>query len=399
VEGQEPRAGWSPLIWYALVAAATQMLWLSFAAITTDTAHHYDVSVTAVGWLSEIFPLLYVVLAIPAGALLDRHFRPALSAAAGLMAAGAFIRLGGDAFAWAMAGQVAVAIAQPVILSAIGRLAGEYLTEGDRANGIAVGSAGNFIGMLVALGLGPVLGGHGHLQRLLAVEAVLAVIPVAGLAWALRRPGHATAERSAIAGGAARALWGIPELRTLCSLVFLGFGIFVAIATWLQTLLHPDGVSDTTAGLLLVAMIVAGVVGCAAVAPAVSQRRRERSYMFAAVAVTVAGCLVCGASKSLAVRAIVLVAIGLLLLSALPIVLTAAERLAGPLAGTAGAIVWLAGNLGGLAVAVLVQVLVHHTLGAFAAMAAVAALGFPLAARLPRAQQRALDASVPVADG
>jgi predicted MFS family arabinose efflux permease len=398
VEGQPPPARWSPLIWYALVAAATQMLWLTFAAITTDTAHHYDVSVTAVGWLSEIFPLLYVVLAIPAGALLDRHFRPALAAAAGLMAAGGFIRLGGDEFAWAMAGQVAVAVAQPVILSAIGRLAGEYLTEGDRANGIAVGSAGNFVGMLVALGLGPALGGHGHLQRLLAVEAALAVIPVIGLAWALRRPGHATEERAAIAGGAARALWKLPELRTLCSLVFLGFGIFVALATWLQTLFHPDGVSDTTAGLLLVAMILAGVVGCVAIAPAVSQRRSERPYMLAATAVTVAGCLICGASTSLALRAVALVAIGLLLLSALPIVLTGAERLAGPLAGTAGAIVWLAGNLGGLVVAVLVQVLVHHVFGAFAAMAAVAAIGFPLAARLPRGQDLGLDAPVRVAE-
>ena len=38
-------------------------------------------------------------------------------------------------------------------------------------------------------------------------------------------------------------------MRTLCTLVFLGFGIFVALATWLQTLLHPDGVSDATAGI------------------------------------------------------------------------------------------------------------------------------------------------------
>jgi hypothetical protein len=79
-------------------------------------------------------------------------------------------------------------------------------------------------------------------------------------------------------------------------------------------------------------------------------------------------------------------------------VLTGAERLAGSLAGTAGAIVWLAGNLGGLVVAVLVQVLVHHVFGAFAAMAAVAAIGFPLAARLPRGQDLGLDAPVPVAE-
>ena len=373
-----------------------QMLWLTFAAITTDTAHHYGVSVTAVGWLSEIFPLLYVVLAIPAGALLDRHFRPALGAAAALMAAGACIRLGGDRFLWAIAGQITIAVAQPVILSAIGLLAGQYLVERDRANGIAVGSAGNFVGMLIALGLGPALGAHGHLERLLAVEAALALIPVAGLAFALRRPGHATGERAAIAGSAARALWQLPELRTLCSLVFLGFGIFVALATWLQTLLHHDGVSDTTAGVLLVAMVIAGVVGCATLAPVVSQRRRERAYMLVTVAVTTTGCLVCGASTSLALRAVMLVAIGLLLLSALPIVLTGAERLAGPLAGTAGAIVWMAGNLGGLVIAVLVQVLVHHTFGAFGALAAVALLGFPLASRLPRVQNRRLDTPVPV---
>ena len=61
---------------YALVCAATQVLWLTYAAITTETARRYGVSVGAVGWLAEIFPLLYVALAIPAGILLDRWFRP-----------------------------------------------------------------------------------------------------------------------------------------------------------------------------------------------------------------------------------------------------------------------------------------------------------------------------------
>jgi hypothetical protein len=72
VEARRARAGWGVVIAYSLLAAATQMLWLTYAAITTDAAHRYGVSVGAIGWLAEIFPLLYVVLAIPAGALLDR---------------------------------------------------------------------------------------------------------------------------------------------------------------------------------------------------------------------------------------------------------------------------------------------------------------------------------------
>ena len=63
-------------------------------------------------------------------------------------------------------------------------------------------------------------------------------------------------------------------------------------------------------------------------------------------------------------------------------ILTRTEQLAGAAAGTAGAIVWMAGNLGGLVVALLVQGLVHHPAAAFLAMAAVALLGLPLARRL-----------------
>lgn len=374
--------GWPVIVAYGLVCAATQVLWLTFAAITTETARHYGVSVGAVGWLAEIFPLLYVVLAIPAGILLDRWFRPVLAGGGILVAVGGLVRLGGDAFVWAMAGQVAVAVAQPVVLSAVSKLAGEYLPFEQRAAGISVGSAGGFVGMLIALLLGPTLGGHGHVERLLVVEAVLSALPALALCVTLRRPGHQSTEHAAIAGNAARALWALPSMRTLCGLVFIGFGVFVALATWLQTLLHPAGVSETAAGALLVGMVIAGVLGCAVLPPIVARRGIERGFMRCAVAVGCLGCVVLGVVPWLGGRAAAIVLMGVFLLPALPVILTATERLAGPAAGTAGAIVWMAGNLGGLVVALLVQVLVHDPLAAFLAMAAVSLLGLPIAARL-----------------
>jgi predicted MFS family arabinose efflux permease len=375
-------SGWRVIVAYGLVCAATQVLWLTYAAITTATARRYGVSVSAVGWLAEIFPLLYVALAIPAGILLDRWFRPALAAGGALVALGGLVRLGSETFAWAMAGQVMVAIAQPLVLSAVSKLAGEYLPVEQRASGIAVGSAGSFVGMLLALLLGPTVGAHGQLERLLVLEAVLAVIPAVALAVVLRRPGQESEEHAAIEGSAARALWQLPSMRTLCGLVFLGFGIFVALATWLQTLLHPSGVSETASGGLLVGMVIAGVLGCAVLPPMIARRRSERGFMRTVVLVACLGCVVLGVAPWLGVRALALVAMGVVLLPALPVILTAAEQLAGAAAGTAGAIVWMAGNLGGLAVALLVQILVHHPTAAFLAMAVVSLLGLPLAARL-----------------
>ena len=184
------------------------------------------------------------------------------------------------------------AIAQPVVLSAGSKLAGVYLSADRRADGIALGSAGNFVGMLLALLLGPTLGGHGHLERLLVLEAVLGVLPAMALAFVLRRPGHESEEHAAIKGSAARALWELPPMRTLCGLVFLGFGIFVALATWLQTLLQPSHVSETTAGALLVGMVVAGIIGCGVLPPMIARRGSERGFMRSVVLVACGGCVV-----------------------------------------------------------------------------------------------------------
>ena len=117
------RNRWDVVLAFAALAAATQVLWLTFAPITTVTAKHYGVSEGAVGWLAEVFPLLYVVLAVPAGMALDRWFAPMLRVGAALTAAGALVRLGGDRFAWALAGQLLVAIAQPFVLNAVTKLA------------------------------------------------------------------------------------------------------------------------------------------------------------------------------------------------------------------------------------------------------------------------------------
>jgi predicted MFS family arabinose efflux permease len=375
------RARWVVVVAYGAVAAATQMLWLTYAAITTETAKRYGVSVGAVGWLAEIFPLLYVALAIPAGALLDRWFRPSLALGGALVAAGGLVRLGGLTFAWALAGQVLIALAQPVVMSAVAKLPGEYLPVRERALGISLASAAGVVGMLAALLLGPLLGAA-RLELLLEIQAAVAVLAALALALALRRRGSGAGERTVIERGVARALWARPEIRTLSGLAFLGFGVFVALSTWLQTLLHPAGVSETAAGALLVGMIVAGIVGCAVLPAPIARRGAERGFMEAVVAAGFLGSVALAFVPGIAGRAVVMVAMGALLLPALPVLMTVAEQLSGPAAGTAGAIVWMAGNLGGLVVAVLVQALVHHPTAAFLAMALAVLLATPLAMRM-----------------
>lgn len=398
MSGAAEKGRWLPVAAYAALAAATQVLWLTFAPLTTASAHHYHVSETAIGWLAEIFPLLYVVLALPAGRLLDRSFHRWLAVGAVLTALGGIARIvGSSSYAWALLGALLVAVGQPLVLNAVTKVASEHLPPRLRPHGIAVGSAGIFVGMLAALVLGTVFGGR-HIVALLDVQAVFGVLAALAMLVALRGHGVASSAEPAVAVGlvALREVWADRSVRVLAGLLFVGFGAFIALTTWLQALLHNYRVSSTTAGTLLVAMVLAGAVGAAALPPLVVNRRAERRIVGGSVAVTVVGGLLLAFEHAVAVDAIVLVPIGLLLLTDLPVILELSERRAGAAAGTVTALLWLAGNAGGLVVALLVQLLVHHPTAAFLLLAAISLCAAPLVVALaPARETNAPPAPVP----
>jgi predicted MFS family arabinose efflux permease len=374
---------WAPVAAYALLAASTQLLWLTYAPLTTAAAHHYKVSETAIGWLAELFPLLYVVLALPAGRLLDRSFHRWLALGAVLTAIGGLVRLIAADYIWALAGQILVAVAQPLVLNAVTKVAAEYLPVRLRPHGIAVGSAGIFGGMLLALVLGTILGGS-EIPALLIVQAAFAVIAAALLCAQLRHRVSGAPQEELVAVGVAglRAVWADGGVRVMSGLLFLGFGAFIALTTWLQALLHHYRISANTAGSLLVAMVLAGAVGSALLPPLLVRRRAERTMITSSVVVVVLGGIILAFAHSVWIDAIVLVPMGLLLLTDLPVILELSERRAGASAGTVTALLWLSGQLGGLVVALAVQVLVHHPTPAFLLLAFVGLCAVPLLNRL-----------------
>ena len=367
------RSNWVALAGFAAAAATTQLLWLTFAPITTDAAKHYRVSEGAIGWLANVFPLCYVVLAIPAGLVLDRWLRGGVLLGALLTAAGGGLRLAGDSFGWALAGQVLVAIGQPLVLNAITGVAARYLADDDRANGIALGTASTFAGMVVAFALGTAL----PLPGLLVVNALLAATAVAGLAVALRRPPTYGAAPSAGGVSAFRATWNDRYLRRLALLVFVPFGTFTALTTWAEALLDPAGVSSTQAGVLLLLNIVAGVGGSALLPVAAARRGRQLHVMAAAVMVTAAGCALLALAPGFALALVVFPLIGFVLLPCLPMVLELTERAAVATASTAAGLIWLSGQLGALVITGAIGTSVHHPLPAFLALAAVTLLALP----------------------
>lgn len=381
------RSQWSAIVGYSLVGAATQLVWLNFAGVTTVAASRYGVSESAIGWLAQVFPLLYVVLAIPCGLLLDRWFRGALIAGAVLTALGAVVRLIGDNFGWLLAGQILASIAQPLVLNAVTGITGRYLAEKHRPTGIAVGTASIFAGMVIAFLLSAIFTTSSSLPSMLVVTAVFCVLAAIVLIVALRGDGlraEGNVPASRPDRGALAAAWGDPLIRRLCVLALFPFGVFVAMSTFAQALLEPAGVSGGTASTILLVNVVAGVLGSATIPILVVRRHAESLLLVVSLTATAAACVLLALAPGVLTGFVAITLIGLLLLPALPIVLELVERRTGEAEGTAAGLIWMAGNLGGLVVAVVVGLLVDHPLAAFLVMAAIALIAVPGARSLRR---------------
>jgi predicted MFS family arabinose efflux permease len=370
------RSRWTPIVAYSLVGAATQLVWLNFAGVTTVAATRYDVSENAIGWLAQVFPLLYVVLAIPAGLLLDRWFRASLIAGAFLTAAGALLRLG-DTYTWLLIGQIVASIAQPLVLNAVTGITGRYLAVRDRPTGIATGTASIFAGMVIAFVLSAIFAEGNQLPVVLTISAIFSVVAALVLVVALRLPADHKPAASRPDRNALRIAWSDPLIRRLCVLAMFPFGVFVAMTTFTQALLEPAGVSASAASTILLVNVVAGVAGSATIPIWVSRHNAASAQLALSLTATAVACTLLALAPSTLVAYLAITTIGLLLLPALPVVLEVVERRTGEAEGTAAGLIWMSGNLGGLLVATAVGLLVNHPTPAFLVMAAIALIAVP----------------------
>ncbi|WP_018686582.1 CynX/NimT family MFS transporter [Actinokineospora enzanensis] len=373
---------WPVVAAFAALGVSTQVCWLTYTAITTATAQHFGVDEQAVGWLANLFPLLFVALAVPTGLALDRWQRPTLAVGALLIAVGAAIRLVDDAYWAALVGQTLAAVAQPILANAITRIAATYLDPADRPLGIAVGAGATYLGMIAATAIGTVAG---DVRTVVAIGTGISVVTAIAALLALRvRPPH---RHDGTALPTVREVWRLPGVPVLSGIVFLGMGIFVALATWLEPLLAPAGLTADTTGLLLLVMLVAGVVGSIIVPPLAVRRGWEFGALRLTGVVTALACLLLG-FLPLATGFVASVPIGFMLLSALPVALAWVERDDSPAAGPITSLIWMTGNAGGVVVSFVAGYLLPAPALAFTLFAALGLGAAWLGTRLQRDQEQ-----------
>lgn len=280
---------------FMLAIAANQLLWITFAPVTRVAAEFYGVSDLAIGLLSLVFMVVFIVVSIPASWILDTYgIRVGVGIGVVLTAGFGLVRgIMASSYAWVLVAQIGIAVGQPFILNAIAKLAGRWFPLRERATAAGLGSLAMYAGIFIGLAVTPQLVLRSALpDTLLAYGVAAAAAGVAFFLFVRERPALPVGpeERSLVFDGL-RAMLRNRAFVLLLALFFIGLGLFNAVTTWIEDIVRPRGFTIDQAGLAGGMMVLGGIVG-ALVIPALSDRRRRRvPFMWLALAGAIPGLL------------------------------------------------------------------------------------------------------------
>jgi MFS family permease len=347
---------WVVLFAYMLVAVMNQLLWITFAPITSDAAHFYGVSDLSIGLLSMSFMIVYIFVSIPASWAIDTYgIRVAVGIGAVLTGFFGLMRgLVAPNYTLVLIAQIGIAAGQPFILNAVTKVAARWFPVNERATAAGLGSLAAYLGIMAGLALTPYLAlNHDIAYVLMAYGIVAAVAAVVFFVFIKERPATPPCPpemeaRSLVLDGLKDTLRNRGFL-FLLTIFFVGLGAFNAVTTWIEDIVRPRGFTATQAGVIGSLMIVGGIFGALAF-PALSDHFRKRTpFIFMAIAGATVGLVGITFFSNYILLLSAAFILGFFLLSAGPIGFQYAAEISYPTPeGTSNGLVLLVGQISGI---------------------------------------------------
>jgi cyanate permease len=287
---------WVILSVFMIVVAVNQLLWITFAPITSIATAFYQVSDLKIGLLSMIFMIVFIVASIPASWIIDTY-GIRIGVGIGTVLTGVFGMLRGLSatnYNMVLLAQVGIAIGQPFVLNAITLLAARWFPIHERATAAGLGTLAMYLGIILGLIVTPYLTIPMGIAGMLMIYGVIALV-IAAVFFVLIRENPPTPpclpdqiERLLVWDGIKSTLRK-KNFIWLMIIFFIGLGVFNCVTTWIEDILRPRGFSITQAGITGGIMIGGGILG-ALVLPILSDRSRKRiPFIIIALAGTILG--------------------------------------------------------------------------------------------------------------
>ncbi len=345
---------WVILAIYMLVVSINQLMWITFAPVTGVAATFYHVSDLSIGLLSMVFMVVYILVSIPASAIIDIYgIRIAVGIGAVLTGIFGLMRgIMGDNFMWVIVSQVGIAIGQPFLLNAMTTVAARWFPLSERATASGLGSLAMYFGIILGMVFTPFLVIQSGMRSMLITYGIISgIATIVFLALVRERPPTPAGEeeRSLVLDGL-KSMLQRKNYILLLIIFFFGLGVFNAVATWIEEILRPRGFTVTQAGMAGGLMIFGGLAGAAIISWLSDRYRRRVPFILLALAVSSLGLIGITFATNYALLLTSSFIMGFFLLSAGPIGFQYGAEIAFPAPeGTSNGLLLLMGQISGIA--------------------------------------------------
>ncbi len=284
---------WVILAAFAAIGVMNQVLWITFAPITSAAAAFYHVSDLMIGLLSMVFMIVFIILFLPSAYLIDtRGFRAAVGTGAVLTAVFGLTRgLFASNFTMVFISQVGLAAGQPFIIGAITKVAARWFPVEERATASGIGTLALYLGPLLAMFLTPQLILRIGIPSTLLIYGVVAAAAALFFLLAAREhpPTPAGPDERVLMLDGLRSMLRQRHFLFLMVVFFIGLGMFNAISTWIEDIIRPRGFGIAEAGRLGGLMLGGGIVGAVVVSLLSDHTRRRKPFILLALAGLIPG--------------------------------------------------------------------------------------------------------------
>ena len=341
------------LVVFMLAIAINQLLWISFAPITGEAAAFYGVSDLAIGLLSLVFMVVFIVVSIPASWVIYTYgIRVGVGIGAVLTGVFGLMRglLAAD-YTWVLIAQIGIAVGQPFVLNAIAKIAGRWFPLKERATATGLASLAIYVGIFAGVAITPMIILRSSIPTALVAYGVIAAA-IGGLFLFLAKERPPTPvgpeERSLVFDGL-KSVFRNRGFLLLLVLFFVGLGLFNAVTTWIEDIVRPRGFSIDQAGLIGGLMVMGGIVGAAVIPPLSDRAKRRVPFILLALGGAIPGIVGITFATSYGLLLASAFVLGLFLLSSGPIGFQYAAEITHPAPeGTSTGLLLLAGQVSGI---------------------------------------------------
>ncbi len=273
---------WILLFIFMLGNVSLQILWISYATVTLEAAVYYSVGEFEILFLSTIFMITYIPVSFIATWFINKFgFKMGVGLGAIINGVFGFLKaLAGPNYLLVLFFQIMISVSQPFFLNSVSLLSANWFPESERTKATGLSIISQFLGIALGMVLTPILVVLYSFEAMILIYGLYALI--IGIVFVILArdkpptpPSIKVLKKDDKIKGGLNLLFSNKQFWILIIIIFVGFGAFNMVTTYIELIVAPRGLTSIEAGNLGGLMLLGGIIG-AQVLSTLADKLRKR---------------------------------------------------------------------------------------------------------------------------